>query len=253
MPAKRKVKGPRDGWGSLVDVLRDWAADHGGELGSTSAPKGVMVSHRNLLHSLGAIARFFRAGLHRDLGLPAAIYRMGWVVGHSRTGAWNRSDFIPRLIRACVDLCMACYLGSMTMTPVDFLARSLVHLSLRQSSLDRIFHRSNGERYSSEQLFEWVQGFGYPVERVPYERWEAAMKSSTQEISLAPMLLFLGEAAGSQVRLSDWFSSEPRIDAERTLGELAAAGIAAPRLSAERMRIYLDHFITSGYLPPPEA
>jgi thioester reductase-like protein len=55
----------------------------------------------------------------RSAGIPTSIYRVGWVVGHSQTGAWNRSDFIPRTIKAFLEVGKYCNLGTMTVTPVD--------------------------------------------------------------------------------------------------------------------------------------
>ncbi len=146
---------------------------------------------------------------------------------------------------------MACHLGTMTLTPVDYLARSLVSLSLRREHLGGTFHLSNGERYSSDQIFEWATEFGYEIRKVAYEDWEAAMRVASQEAAVAPMLLFLEQVAGSDVKLSDWFSNEPRIDARKTLEILAAEGIRWPRLDRELMAVYLSRFIESGYLRPP--
>lgn len=187
----------------------------------------------------------------RERGLPASIYRVGWVVGHSATGVWNKSDFIPRLIRSCAEVGMACHLGTLTMTPVDFLTEALYELSTRPEHLGGTYHLSNGERYTSDQLFDWARAFGYAIRSVPYETWEETMKTSAHELSIAPMLLFLEQASGSDVRLSDWFSNEPRIDARRTLQTLAACGVHAPRVGPDLMAVYLRHFISSGYLPAP--
>jgi thioester reductase-like protein len=187
----------------------------------------------------------------RGRGLAATVSRVGWVIGHSETGAWNKSDFIPRLIKCCTQIGMGCSLGAMTLTPVDFLARSFVTLALQPRYLGRTFHLSNGRRYSSDDIFEWTRVFGYPLERVPYEAWDAAVRALGHEISVAPMLLFLEQAAGLDVRPADWFSNEPSYDASSTLATLADEGVACPTPSSALMAVYLSHFIRSGYLAPP--
>jgi thioester reductase-like protein len=183
----------------------------------------------------------------RTQGLQIAIYRVGWVVGHSKTGAWNKSDFIPQLIQACTEVGKACPLGTMTMTPVDYLVGSLTYLSLKESSMGDIFHLSNGIRYTSEQLFEWVNRCGYTLEMVEYEQWEEAVKGSKREVSLAPMLGFLEDSKGS-LRLSDWFSREPAIDVAYSRSMLEVSGIPCPVLDEQQMKIYLDYFASIGYL-----
>jgi myxalamid-type nonribosomal peptide synthetase MxaA len=187
----------------------------------------------------------------RERGLAATIYRVGWVIGHSETGAWNKSDFIPRLIKCCTLIGMGCSLGAMTLTPVDFLTTSFVTLSLQGQYLGRTFHLSNGQRYSSDDIFEWTRAFGYRLEKVTYEAWDAAVRTLGHEISVAPMLLFLEQAAGLDVRPSDWFSNEPCYDASRTLETLAREGVACPSPDSDLMAVYLAHFIRAGYLAPP--
>jgi myxalamid-type nonribosomal peptide synthetase MxaA len=186
-------------------------------------------------------------------GLAATVSRVGWVIGHSETGAWNKSDFIPRLIKCCTQIGMGCSLGAMTLTPVDFLARAFVTLALAPRYLGKTFHLSNGRRYSSDDIFDWTRAFGYPLEKVRYEAWDAAVRALGHEISVAPMLLFLEQAAGLDVRPADWFSNEPCYDASQTLATLQEEGVACPTPSAELMAVYLDHFIRSGYLAPPSA
>jgi thioester reductase-like protein len=182
-------------------------------------------------------------------GLPVAIYRVGWVAGHTESGFWNASDFIPRLIQACTTLGKYTFLGVVTMTPVDYVVKALLYLSQRESSIGDTFHLSNGERYSTKQLFDWVKGYGYGVAEVSYAEWEQAMMNSSQEAALMPMKLFLENAKG--VSLSDWFSREPVIDSAYTRQILSNGSIVAPRLNQELMNTYLDHFVASGYLDPP--
>lgn len=192
--------------------------------------------------------RMVRNAKHQ--GLPIGIYRVGWVVGHTESGVWNASDFIPRLIQACTTLGKCTFLGVVTMTPVDYLVNALFYLSHRPASMGDTFHLSNGERYSTRQLFEWVTGYGYRVEEVPYDEWEGAMRGSAQEAALMPMKLFL-ENASSGVKLTDWFSREPIVDSAYTRGVLAAGNVTPPRLDERLMKTYLDYFISSGYLSPP--
>jgi thioester reductase-like protein len=187
----------------------------------------------------------------RAAGIPTCIYRVGWVVGHSRTGAWNSSDFIPRTIKAFLEVGKYCDLGRMTMTPVDYLADSLVYLSRRKESVGKIFHLSNGQQYESRQLFNWVESFGYKLQSVSLKEWEKEIRESSQEISLTPLLLFLEDVAGGMSSLSQWFSREPNVDVALTRKELTPGGIVCPDIDARMMALYLSYFISKGYLRPP--
>jgi|SRR5262245_4518671 len=188
----------------------------------------------------------------REAGIPTCIYRVGWVAGHSRTGVWNRSDFIPRSIKAFLDAGKYCDLGSMTMTPVDYLSESLVYLSRRKEAIGKVFHLSNGKRYASRQLLIWAAAFGYKLRQVSLEEWGEEIRRSSTDISLPPLLLFLEDMARDMSRLSQWFSREPDVDVAYTLKTLAPSGIMCPEVDERLMALYLSYFISKGYISPPK-
>jgi thioester reductase-like protein len=177
-------------------------------------------------------------------GVPAAVYRVGWVIGDSRTGAWKPADFIPRLLKVAVEAGMCCDFGTFTMTPVDYVGRALVYLASRPDSLGQVFHLSNGKRYASRSLLAWVRAGGYDLREVTLEEWQRKLSGSSQELSLAPMLFLLGGD------ISRWLSNEPNFDVNRTRHQLASSGIACPDLDAKGMAVYLSRLVASGHLPP---
>lgn len=184
-------------------------------------------------------------------GVPAAIYRVGWVIGESRTGAWKASDFIPRLLKVAVEARTCCDFGTFTMTPVDYVARALVHLASRPDSLGQVFHLSNGTRYASRSLFEWVRAQGYELREVPLDAWQSQLSGSSQELSLTPLLLFLREGGGGLSGLARWLSHEPNVDVARTRSLLEPSGIVCPELDAAGMAVYVSRLVAKGQLPPP--
>ena len=69
-------------------------------------------------------------------GVPAAIYRPGRITGHSRLGTGATEDFQCRLIKGCLQLGLYPDLDwYMDMTPVDFVASSIVQLALAYEPL----------------------------------------------------------------------------------------------------------------------
>ncbi len=75
-------------------------------------------------------------------GLPVTIIRPGTIVGHTRTGAANSTDYAPSILAAFAR--MQEYVGSdgsFDLNPVDLVARASVLLSLQPVSKDlRVFH-----------------------------------------------------------------------------------------------------------------
>jgi thioester reductase-like protein len=186
-------------------------------------------------------------------GVPAAVYRVGWVIGDSRTGAWKPTDFIPQLLKVAIEAGMCSDFGTFTMTPVDYVARALVHLAPRQDSLGQVFHLSNGKRYASRLLLAWIRAEGYDLREVTLEEWQRQFSGSSQELSLAPLLFFLGDGGGGMSRLSQWLSNEPNVDVSRTRHLLAQAGILCPDLDSKGMAVYVLRLVSSGHLPHPAS
>ncbi len=75
----------------------------------------------------------------RARGLPAAIYRPGVLSGDSRTGAGNVRDMVWSLIKGCIQLGVHPLDDyHLDVTPVDYVARAVVHLSLDARKLRRM-------------------------------------------------------------------------------------------------------------------
>ncbi len=75
-------------------------------------------------------------------GLPVTIIRPGTIVGHTKTGAANRTDYAPSILAAFART--GEYVASdgfFDLNPVDMVARASVLLSLQPASKDlRVFH-----------------------------------------------------------------------------------------------------------------
>ena len=82
----------------------------------------------------------------RDRGLPTTIHRFGFLSGDSQSGAANELDYISLLLKGYLELGAAPdHGGMMEVDPVDWVAQGIVHLSLREESLDKAFHLINPE------------------------------------------------------------------------------------------------------------
>ncbi len=76
----------------------------------------------------------------RDRGVPVTIFRPAWVIGHTRTGASAKNNFLLLQLRCYLQLGLLPenpwsepYNG----VPVDYLGRAVVHLSRQEGSLDQ--------------------------------------------------------------------------------------------------------------------
>jgi thioester reductase-like protein len=196
----------------------------------------------------------------RERGLPASIYRLGTVTGHSTAGTANPGDFLSRLLRGCLALGLAPDVTfSEDMTPVDYVAAALVRLAFRGEGTPRTYHLINRERFCWPELVGWLADLGYPVRVVAPADWVEAVRAETNgdtASALGPLLPLLATLA-EEALAPDAGSGEPagpmRFDARNTEAGLAESPLACPRLEVNLLRRYLDYFVRTGALRPPRV
>src|SRR5205814_1192457 len=113
----------------------------------------------------------------RSREIPVCIYRPGMVTGDSRSGECKLDDFMPRMIRGCIQLGVAPDMGEfvMDLVPVDYVARATVQLSLERDSIGKAFTLLNPPAISWNRIVDAMNTFGYSIATVPYREWLDAL------------------------------------------------------------------------------
>jgi thioester reductase-like protein len=193
-------------------------------------------------------------------GVPVTIHRPGLIGGDSRTGIGNPRDLLWAFLKSCLQLGAAPELAShFDPAPVDFVSRSIVHLSLQPRSLGRAFHHVHPRPLAWSEAFDAAESLGYPVRRLSLEDWTpllAAALDRSSDNALAPFRsLFFGPAAagGGDTDSRTALAVIPRFDAANTLAGLAGSPIEIPPLDRRLLEIYFAQLIESSFLPPPAA
>jgi thioester reductase-like protein len=185
----------------------------------------------------------------RERGLPARTFRLGRVLGDSRSGVCLTTHFTCRVIKGCVQLGIAPDLDDLEieMTPVDYVARALVHIS-GVDSVDGVFHLINPNRMRFLDLVRFMRRNGWPIEVVDRHEWWAALRASvdTGRNELHPVMDTVREFV---------VGGEEAIDYDVTRAEkaLAGSGISCPPLDERLLETYFGYFIRSGYLIRADA
>jgi amino acid adenylation domain-containing protein/thioester reductase-like protein len=187
-------------------------------------------------------------------GLPVAIYRIGNVTGHSTSGMANSADLVSRLIKGCVQTGMASDVDvSVDLTPVDYVASSVVALSSGPGFAGRTFHLINSDRLSWRRLMDFLTSYGYPLRRVSYDEWAAALAKAmrnNEDNALTPLLpLFSERAAVSESAVG----GSMNFDSINVEAGLAGTSIRCPRIDDRLLDTYVSHYVRSGYLAPPSG
>jgi len=187
--------------------------------------------------------------LARARGLPVQVYRLGYVSGHSATGASSLDDARALLIRWCLENGLAPDVQQpVEMTPVDFAAAAIAHLACSPPRPHGAYHVVNRRRMGWTEMLEALAGLGFPVERVPCERWlEALGRPPPGRRAADPAALLLRERGMHQ-----WLTgSHLELRTEHLDEALAGSGLRCPPFDAALLRRYLEHWLESGFVGRP--
>jgi thioester reductase-like protein len=195
----------------------------------------------------------------RSRGIPVSIYRPGVLSGHSRTGVSNTRDMVWNMIKGCIQAgAMPSGTQFMDVTPVDYVASALVQISLREENLNRVYHFPHPQLPRWRTVFEFMREYGYAVEMVESADWMQQILTLIQsgaDNALAPFAPVVANYdAYAETANAEQREGQMKIvhfDDRNTRAALAGTGIACPDLDTELLTTYFDHFIRTGFLPPP--
>lgn len=186
----------------------------------------------------------------REHGLPVNMYRPGLLTGDAQNGICPADDVVWRFLKTCIDIGLgpdASY--NSLLTPVDYIAESMLRLSQNIQGRGRNFHLINPAAPSFGRLLRLTVANGYAIRIIDDIAWESALSESKiglRQNPLAAYLMFMPRRT-----LSHLLDEQSEEFCRNTLTGLEGAGISCASIDEDRMRLYLDYFVRSGFLPPP--
>ncbi|PWY81111.1 non-ribosomal peptide synthetase [Aspergillus eucalypticola CBS 122712] len=133
-----------------------------------------------------------------DKGLPVAIFRPGFVLGHSSSGISNPDDFIGRLFSSCLN--MGCYpllpAQRKEFIPVDFVVGALLHIAANPARLGRAYNLIQPRHQAALDMnttFCLLRDLSpVALHPLPYAEWVQCFSLETQD-PLHPLMPMLQE------------------------------------------------------------
>jgi thioester reductase-like protein len=187
-----------------------------------------------------------------ERGLPIVLYRPPLIAGDSQTGVWNTDDFLGRMIKGCIRMRSVPQLELvLDISPVDYVSKAIVYLSLKQSSLGKAFHLQNPQPLPWKKLIKFARSLGYPMQVMTYKVWtEKLLESNDKDNPLYPLIPFFTQK-WSEDNLTYIEMMNPnrvaKISCEATLKSLEGSDINCPPLE-ELLKTYFGYFMRSGEL-----
>ena len=175
--------------------------------------------------------------------VPHTIYRPGVVVGDSRTGETGKFDgpyFILRAMERLPSPGLFFRLGrgkgTVNIVPVDFVVEALAALSSSPRSAGKTYHLADPNPHTPRELVEiFSRALGKTFLSVP-------VPLAAAKLLFAPG--FVQQFFGMPVQALDYLDDAVRHDTTQATADLAALGVACPRLESyvpQLMAFYRAH------------
>jgi thioester reductase-like protein len=171
-------------------------------------------------------------------GLEVTIHRPGFIGWHSRSGAFNRKDFVSGLLAASLSLrATPCLDLVIDVTSVDYVAQAMVHLVRQSDSVNRTYHLNAEAPVSWRDVVAACRERGERWDEVPYPVWRDRMEAARGHMFELFATMLPEQNVEGDGSILDALSPRrfPRFSFEGTRGALGAAGVSCPRMDAAAM------------------
>lgn len=185
-------------------------------------------------------------------GHPARIFRPGFIMGNSKTGRFKKDiekDATYGLIKAHIQMGVAPPLYDddyMDVTPVDYCAPAIVHISLKPDTLNNTFHICNPRPVLKSFVWKLIRNYGYEIRFLEPENYDDiifSLKEDDEYLRALQMVVLY---------LSDYRKSPAVFDTSKTLKCLEGTGIICPPANEKLIKTYLDYSVQVGFLSIPK-
>ncbi len=196
--------------------------------------------------------------LARDRGLPVTIHRASFISGDSKTGITNTNDFVCMMLKQCFQMGVLPDLNfTLDASPVDYVSRSIVYLSLKPDSLGKVFHLQHPQPVPLSELVNACQSLGISIRQIPYREWTEALKhhATGPENPFYRLIPFFTQEYEDGLTIPELNAADkrPTINCDATLQALQGSNIVCPPPDAKVLGRFLSYFIKSGFLELPSS
>lgn len=239
---------------NYISTLSVFSAQTAGKI--RVVDEAMSIDNERHLSSKGYIAskwvgeKIFMTATER--GIPCNIFRVGLVWADTQEGRYDDLQHGYRVFKSCLlsGHGIENFRYQMIPTPVDYVARAIVFLGNRHPDGNAIFHIASPSQ-SVNGMFECCNEVaGTSLELIPHYDWICEMKRlhyAGLKLPAVPLIEFAFSM--DEESFNRYQRSHPamniRFDCSRTHRELEAAGIVAPELDDEQLRLYVMNMIAT--------
>lgn len=186
--------------------------------------------------------------LAQKRGFPVTIYRPGRVTGCTKTGVWNTSDFLCKVIKGCIQLGFAPKTKfAIDFTPVNYVSDAIVAIMQQPEKLGNTFHLLHPKFIPVREVIEFANSIGYSVKEIPYSDWYTKLLETIAQQQENALQVVIDLFEPSQ-EADPWEKNILNADCSQTIEALKSTDIKCPD-ATELLPIYFDYLIQSYFLP----
>jgi hypothetical protein len=131
--------------------------------------------------------------------------------------------------------------------PIDWVSRSMIHISRQKESQGKVFHFFNPNGAHVLQVYEWIKSYGYKADVVDWNAWRDLALKVDDSNALSTVTPIIHEEGTNPERIN------LRIDCTNTLEALEGTGLVCPPVTEELTHRVLSFLVDTGFLPPPSG
>ncbi|QJB37603.1 amino acid adenylation domain-containing protein [Chitinophaga oryzae] len=176
-------------------------------------------------------------------GLPTVLFRLGFVMSHSQTGANGLDQMWSMLVRNCIaNKAYPLIVGiKEELVTVDYVCRAMVHITKQPNAIGKKFHLTP----RVEDDVDWIEfftrlkeNFGFDLKALRYREWMELWENNEDDIFYPYLSLFTDEVHGGR-SLVEVYQNSYHFHCDNTLAFLKGSGIAPSKITNEVMEAYL--------------
>lgn len=180
--------------------------------------------------------------------IPTHIYRLGRITGSVFTGMCNLNDMFSKMVKSYIVLGKIPDLQTtVDMTPVDYVTKSIVHISMNKNIKKKAFHLFNVNSPTNRVLQQLFMEAGVQLELCTLQQWKISLESyltKNPDETLYPLLAFY-------LNDDSFFKDiDMEIDEKNVKECLDGTGIRCYEIDKQLIKKYYNHMVEERFIYP---
>ncbi len=192
----------------------------------------------------------------RERGLQWKIVRPGQIFGEARTGFYpqgqtNVSGLFYDIFKTIIESGVALYSEThYDVTPVDYVARAIAFLALKEKRMGETFHLTNPDIRTYTDVTNVLRDLGYQIDIVPQDEYKTMLFNKGLLVDGVEYKSYTTKAfRWWYTREGFDFKSSCRTVCDHTRSILEPRGIKCPKIDHDLIGVYIESGIRDKYFP----